>query len=84
MSRTDLATAVCRELGPEIEANEPKKFAQWVQAMARHFGRLKHGELYECAATFGTGKNKEIHTFAAPGRSRRAGRPQTCKKEIEP
>lgn len=81
MSRTNLASAVCRKLGPELKEKEPEKFDQQVRNLARHFGRLKHGELLGCAAERGSGRNQEILTFAAPGRERRAGRPKHQKKE---
>ena len=74
MSRIKLASAVCQKLGPELKEEESEKFDQQVRALARHFGRLKHGELFECAAEWGIGRNQEILSFAKPGRGRRAGR----------
>ncbi len=76
MSRTKLASAVCQKLGPELKEEESEKFDQQVRNLARHLGRLKRGELFECAAEWGIGRNQEILSFAKPGRGRRAGRPR--------
>ena len=75
MSRTELAHAVCQQLDPDLEQKEPKMFSQNVRNLARQFGRLSHGELFQYAAEWGSGKNQEILNFAAPGRGCRAGRP---------
>jgi hypothetical protein len=76
MDRKDLARAVCQQLHPGLEKNEPESFRQGVQNLSRKFGRLKHGELFEYAAERGSGRNQEILSFAKPGRGRRVGRPK--------
>ena len=73
ISRKELATAVWRKLDPDFEEREPGKFRQQVRNLARYFGRLKHGELAECAAKRGEGRDQEILSFSAPGRGRSAG-----------
>ena len=70
-----------KSLGPELK-EEPEKFSQQVRNFARHFGRLKHGELFECAAEWGIGRNQEITFFAKPGRGRRVKRSRNA--EIHP
>ena len=82
MSRKKLARAVCQKLGPELKEEESEIFDQQVRALARHFGRLKHGELFECAAEWGIGRNQEITFFAKPGRGRHVKRSQNA--EIHP
>jgi hypothetical protein len=66
MSRGNLAAAVLQKLEPVLEDDEPEKFKQHVLKLARRFGRLRDGELFRCAAEWGSGKNQEILSFAMP------------------
>ena len=76
MTRTKLAKAVSRKLEPDLEENETEKFQQQVRTLARQFGRLKDGELFECAAERNTTINREILSFVKPTRGRRVGGPK--------
>jgi hypothetical protein len=71
MTRTDLALAVCQQLDPDLEQKEPEQFAQNVRNLTRQFGRLKHGELFQYAAKWGSGRTREIHSFSKPGQGSR-------------
>ena len=71
MPRRKLANAVCQQFDPELAESDPNTFDQKVRNLTRKFGRLKHGELFQCAAEWGSGKNQEILSFAKPGRGRR-------------
>ena len=74
--RAKLAKAVGRKLDPDLEEKDPNTFVRNAKSLARHFGRLKSGELTRYAAEWGSGKNQEILGFAKPDRGRRAGRHQ--------
>ena len=71
MSRRKLAIAVWRKLDPDLEEKDSNTFDRNVQNLTRQFGRLKHGDLFKCAAEGGRGKKPEILSFTAPGRGRR-------------
>ena len=71
MTRTDLALAVCQQLDPDLEQKEPEQFAQNVRNLTRQFGRLTHGELFQYAAKWGSGRTREIHSFSKPGQGSR-------------
>ena len=71
MTRKDLALAVCQRLDPDLEQKEPEQFAQNVRNLTRQFGRLKHGELFQYAAKWGSGRTREIHSFFKPGQGSR-------------
>ena len=66
MRRKDLAREVCRRLSRDPEQEDPEMFSQRVNTVAREFGRLKRGVLFQCAADRGTGKKQEILSFANP------------------
>jgi hypothetical protein len=70
--RKELAISVQRELVPDLEKSDPKTFDQKVQSLTRQFGRLRNGDLFECAVEWGSGRTHEILSFAKPGRLRRA------------
>ena len=71
MTRTDLTLAVCQQLDPDLEQKEPEQFAQNVRNLTRQFGRLTHGELFQYAAKWGSGRTREIHSFSKPGQGSR-------------
>ena len=71
MRRKDLAREVCRRLSQDLEQDDPEKFRLLVNTVARDFGRMKRGELFQCAADRGVAPNHEILSFNTPNQQSR-------------